>query len=361
MNVFAALAVLAVLIVVHEAGHFLAATLQGIRVSGFSVGFGPALVKRQRRGVTYAIRALPLGGFVAFPDDDESSDIPSDDPDLLSNRPIPQRALVVAAGVLANLLLAWVVLLGQAAVVGLPAPPDPGVLVVAVQADGAAEQAGLMPGDRVLAINNVGLAAGQNGVQGMVDQVKAAPGVPLTLLRERNQQRDTITLEPLNQKGQGRIGAQLQANLNGITRPTRGPLELLSRTSAEFRQLLQQTVAGYGGLITNFKTTASQVSGPVKIVEMGAQLSEQGGSGLVLFMALISINLAVLNALPLPLLDGGQMVLLLIEALQGKPVPERLQLAVAQSGFVLILGLTLVLIIRDTSQLSVVQQLMDHR
>ena len=361
MNVFAALAVLAVLIVVHEAGHFLAATLQGIRVSGFSVGFGPALVKRQRRGVTYAIRALPLGGFVAFPDDDESSDIPSDDPDLLSNRPIPQRALVVAAGVLANLLLAWVVLLGQAAVVGLPAPPDPGVLVVAVQADGAAEQAGLMPGDRVLAINNVWLAAGQNGVQGMVDQVKAAPGVPLTLLRERNQQRDTITLEPLNQKGQGRIGAQLQANLNGITRPARGPLELLSRTSAEFRQLLQQTVAGYGGLITNFKTTASQVSGPVKIVEMGAQLSEQGGSGLVLFMALISINLAVLNALPLPLLDGGQMVLLLIEALRGKPVPERLQLAVAQSGFVLILGLTLVLIIRDTSQLSVVQQLMDHR
>ena len=356
MNVFAALAVLAVLIVVHEAGHFLAATLQGIRVSGFSVGFGPALVKRQRRGVTYAIRALPLGGFVAFPDDDESSDVPSDDPDLLSNRPIPQRALVVAAGVLANLLLAWVVLLGQAAVVGLPAPPDPGVLVVAVQADGAAEQAG-----RVLAINNVGLAAGQNGVQGMVDQVKAAPGVPLTLLRERNQQRDTITLEPLNQKGQGRIGAQLQANLNGITRPARGPLELLSRTSAEFRQLLQQTVAGYGGLITNFKTTASQVSGPVKIVEMGAQLSEQGGSGLVLFMALISINLAVLNALPLPLLDGGQMVLLLIEALRGKPVPERLQLAVAQSGFVLILGLTLVLIIRDTSQLSVVQQLMDHR
>ena len=89
-------------------------------------------------------------------------------------------------------------------------------------------------------------------------------------------------------------------------------------------------------------------------------MSERGGPGLGLFLALISINLAVLNALPLPLLDGGQMVLLLIEALRGKPVPERLQLAVAQSGFVLILGLTLVLIIRDTSQLSVVQQLMDH-
>ena len=90
--------------------------------------------------------------------------------------------------------------------------------------------------------------------------------------------------------------------------------------------------------ITNFRATASQVSGPVKIVEMGAQLSEQGGSGLVLFMALISINLAVLNALPVPLLDGGQMLLLGIEAVLGRPVSERLQLAYAQSGFLLIVG-----------------------
>ena len=185
--------------------------------------------------------------------------------------------------------------------------------------------------------------------------------MPLTLLRERNQQRESITLLPLNQQGQGRIGAQLQANLSGVIRPAKGPGELLGRTGEEFQQLLKQTVAGYGGLITNFKATASQVSGPVKIVEMGAQLSEQGGSGLVLFMALISINLAVLNSLPLPLLDGGQMLLLLIEGLRGKPVPERLQLAVAQSGFLLIVGLTLVLIVRDTSQLSVVQQLMGQR
>ena len=171
MNVFAALAVLALLIVVHEAGHFLAATLQGIRVSGFSIGFGPALIKRQRRGVTYAIRALPLGGFVAFPDDDEDSTIPVDDPDLLRNRPIPQRALVIAAGVLANLLLALVVLFGQAALVGLPADPDPGVLVVAVQPGGAADRAGLTPGDRVLRLEGDLLSAGQEGVRSMVETV----------------------------------------------------------------------------------------------------------------------------------------------------------------------------------------------
>jgi membrane-associated protease RseP (regulator of RpoE activity) len=210
MNVFAAMAVLALLIVIHEVGHFLAATLQGIRVSGFSIGFGPALIKRQRRGVTYAIRALPLGGFVAFPDDDEDSTIPADDPDLLRNRPIPQRALVIAAGVLANLLLALVVLFGQAALVGLPAEPDPGVLVVAVQPGGAADRAGLTPGDRVLSLEGDPLSAGQEAVRAMVQTIKSSPDQTLRLQRQRDQRLEVINMTPLNQQGQGRIGAQLQ-------------------------------------------------------------------------------------------------------------------------------------------------------
>lgn len=358
MNVFAALLVLALLIVVHEAGHFLAATLQGIRVSGFSIGFGPALIKRQRKGVTYALRLLPLGGFVAFPDDDEDSSIPLDDPDLLRNRPIPQRALVIAAGILANLALALVILLGQAAIVGLPADPDPGVLVVNVQPDGAAARADLRPGDKILSINSKKLGAGQAGVEAMVKLVKAAPSTSLSVERVRQSQSEQIELKPSNVDGQGRIGAQLQTNLSGASRPINGLGELVQHTGGQFVRLVGQTVSGYAGLITNFKATAGQVSGPVKIVEMGAQLSRQGGSGLVLFMALISINLAVLNALPLPLLDGGQMALLLIEGVRGKPVPERLQLAFAQSGFLLLVGLTVVLVVRDTTQLTFVQQLL---
>ena len=360
MNVFAALGVLALLIVIHEAGHFFAATLQGIRVSGFSIGFGPALIKRQRRGVTYALRLLPLGGFVAFPDDEEDASIASDDPDLLKNRPIPQRALVIAAGVLANLLLAFVVLFGQAAVVGLPADPDPGVLVVGIQPGGAADRAGLSAGDLILSVDQTALKAGQAGVQEIVQLVKAAPEQTLEISRERDGQPDVIKLTPDDVTGQGRIGAQLQTNLNGATRPVNGPGELVGHTSTQFIRLLQQTISGYSGLITDFQTTAGQVSGPVKIVEMGAQLSEQGGSGLVLFMALISVNLAVLNSLPLPLLDGGQMLLLVLEALRGRPVPERFQLAFAQSGFLLLLGLTVVLIVRDTTQLSAVQQLINR-
>ena len=141
-------------------------------------------------------------------------------------------------------------------------------------------------------------------------------------------------------------------------RSVRNPGELLLTTGSQFSQMLQQTVRGYAGLLTNFRATAGQVSGPVKIVEMGAQLSQQGGSGLVLFSALISINLAVLNSLPLPLLDGWQMLMLAIQSVRGRPVSERTQMAFVQSGFLLLVGLTLVLIVRDTSQLPVVQQLM---
>ena len=135
MNVLASLIVLGLLIFFHESGHFLAATSQGILVKGFSIGFGPALIKREINGVTYALRALPLGGFVSFPDDEEESNFPPDDPNLLRNRPIHQRALVISAGVLANLFLAWLVLLGQATFIGLPNEPDPGVLIVSVQKD----------------------------------------------------------------------------------------------------------------------------------------------------------------------------------------------------------------------------------
>ncbi|GCE64414.1 RIP metalloprotease RseP [cyanobiont of Ornithocercus magnificus] len=360
MNVLAALVTLALLIVVHEAGHFLAARMQGIHVSGFSVGFGPAILSTQRQGVTYALRLLPLGGFVSFPDDDETSDIPFNDPDLLRNRPVPQRIFVIVAGVLANLLLAWLVILGQAVLAGLPTNPDPGVLVVAVQPGSAADKAGLRTGDQLLSINGQLLGSGQEAVRTMVERIRTAPGVSLNLETQRNGERSTLYAQPSEQQGQGWIGAQLQANISVRTRPVHNPLEAISYTNGQIGVLLQRTLNGYLGLITNFRNTVGQVGGPVKIVEMGAQLSQQGPSGLILFTALISVNLAVLNAMPLPLLDGGQLLLLLIESLRGKPIPEKLQLAFLQSGFLLIVGLSVILIVRDTSQLRAVQQLIER-
>jgi len=360
MGVLAALAILAALIVIHEAGHFFAATWQGIRVSSFSIGFGPVLLQRQRRGVQFALRALPLGGFVAFPDDEDSSAIPKDDPDLLTNRPLPQRALVIAAGVLANLLLAWAVLLAQGVLVGIPAgfQASPGVVVSGVQAGQAAAAAGLQPGDRIVRIGDQVIAGGQEAVSALVSQIKGAPSRTLQLTAERAGQPVQLQLTPADVGGIGRIGAELQPNGREAFRPARSPLEPVLQANHDFAVLLGRTVSGFTTLVTHFGETAGQVSGPVKIVQMGASLAEQGGGSLFVFTALISINLAVLNALPLPLLDGGQFALLLLEGLRGRPLPERFQMAFMQSGFVFLVGLSLVLIVKDTSQLPAVQQLL---
>ncbi len=360
MNVLSSLAVLALLIIFHEAGHFFAAKFQGIKVTGFSIGFGPAILKKESEGVTYALRALPLGGFVSFPDDDQDSDISSEDPNLLKNRPVWQKAIVISAGVLANLLVAWVVVFGQAALVGLPNNPEPGVVVVSVQAGNVAASAGLEAGDRILSVDGVRLGKGQEAVQNLVRQIQDSPGQVIELESIKKEELKHIQIIPDEKLGNGRIGAQLQANVSKELRPAKNIGEVLVHTDTQFLDLLNRTIKGYQSLFTDFAQTSQQLSGPVKIIEIGAQLSEQGGGGLVLFAALVSINLAVLNSLPLPLLDGGQLALVLFEALRGKPIPEKLKLVFLQSGLLLLVGLSVVLVVRDTSQLSIVQQFISH-
>ncbi len=357
MNLFTSITILASLIFFHEAGHFLAARLQGIRVSGFSIGFGPALIKKELKGVTYSIRALPLGGFVSFPDDDQESDISTDDPDLLSNRPIFQRLIVISAGVIANLLIAWIVLCIQATFIGLPSQPNPGVLIIDVQEQQAAALSGLNPGDQILSVQGIQLGLGQEAVETLVREVQQSPEKTISILKKTNGSKKLISLTPSEYLGKGKIGAQLQPNLDGRTRDAENINEVFEYTNSKFSTLLVKTAQGYKSLFTNFNSTSKQLSGPVKIVELGAQLSGQGASGIILFAAIISINLAVLNSLPFPLLDGGQFTIIIIEGLRGKPIPEKIKLWFMQSGFILLVGLSVLLIIRDTTQLEIFQQL----
>ena len=359
MNVLLSITVLGLLIFFHEAGHFLAATLQKIKVSGFSIGFGPALLQKKIKGITYSIRTLPLGGYVSFPDEEQDNLIKPDDPDLLKNRPIYQRSIVISAGVLANLLLAWIVLVGQATFMGIPNQPDPGVVIMGIQTNEPAFKAGLAAGDQIISVNGKNLRKGKDGIMDLVSIIQESSGKELLFEKINDNKNEIITITPSDNEGKGRIGAQLQQNLPNELSKANSFNEIISNSNSQFVELLSRTVIGYKSLITNFSSTAQQLSGPVKIVEIGAQLSEQGGSGLFFFSALVSINLAVLNSLPLPLLDGGQLALLILEGVRGKPVPEKFQLAFMQSGFILLVGLSVVLIIRDTTQLSLVQQFMN--
>ena len=359
MNVLISISILGLLIFFHEAGHFLAAKLQGIKVNGFSIGFGPALIKKEFQGVTYSLRAFPLGGFVSFPDE-ESNDISINDPDLMKNRPIAQRAFVLSAGVLANLLIAWLVLIGQATFLGIPSQPDPGVLVLSIQQSEAADKSGLKPGDKILSINGTTLGSGQEAVKSLVAKIQSSPSEEINFERMRENDKKTISITPSAKSGIGKIGAQLQQNSSGKLTKANNLGQVIQESDSQFIGILYKTIKGYKGLITNFNSTAKQLSGPVKIIEIGAQLSQQGSSGLILFTALVSINLAVLNSIPFPLLDGGQLLLLILEGFRGKPIPDKFQLAFMQSGFFFLVGLSIILIIRDTSQLNFFQELAKH-
>ncbi len=355
MNVLTSITVLGFLIFFHEMGHFLAAILQGIYVDGFSIGFGPSIIKKKYKDVTYSFRAFPLGGFVSFPDE-ELNNIDPKDPNLLKNRPIIQRVIVISAGVFANLILAYSILIINVTTVGIPFDPEPGILVLATQPDKAADTAGLKSGDKITKIENNILGIGDQAVSTLVKEIQNSSEKSITIEIDREGISKELTLIPKKVDGKGTIGAQLQPNIRKETKKTKNIYELFKYSNNEFSSLLIKTIQGYKGLITNFSSTAQQLSGPVKIVEIGAQLSEQGGTGILLFAALISINLAVLNSLPLPLLDGGQLVFTLIEGFRGKPVPVKVQTVVTQSSFFLLVGLSVLLIVRDTSQLLIVQR-----
>ena len=356
MSVLAAIAVLAVLIVVHELGHFAAARWQGIRVNRFSIGFGPAIAKYQGQETEYAIRAFPLGGYVGFPDDDPESEIPPDDPDLLRNRPLFDRAIVISAGVIANLIFAYFLMVGQAATVGIP-DVGPGVLIPEVVAGStsAAVTAGIEPGDKILAVSGRSLSGG-NAMSSLRDTIQASPAIPLELTVQRQGETISLTVTPdRDSEGKGKLGVKLAPNV--IQERAPNLLAALTLGANAYQNLVSLTVQGFWQLISHFQENARQVAGPVKIVEYGAAIARHDAGNLFQFAALISINLAIINILPLPALDGGQLAFLAIEGLQGKPLPRKVQDGIMQTGLFLILGFGVFLIVRDTANLAVIQEL----
>jgi membrane-associated protease RseP (regulator of RpoE activity) len=360
MSILAAIAVLAVLIFVHELGHFMAARLQGIYANKFSIGFGPILWKYQGEQTEYALRALPLGGFVGFPDDDPDSDIPPEDPNLLRNRPILDRMIVISAGVIANLLFAYFLLVTQVGIVGTPSLAyQPGVVVndIASSLSSAAAKAGLKPNDIVLTVNGQELGAKATAINELMDSIQTHTGQALKMQVLRGTEQVAIEVIPEGgTSGKGQIGVKLAPNATVIRTKATGIVDAFSKGAQEFEKVIVLTVKGLAQIVTNFGSTASQVAGPIKIVEIGANIASSDASGLFQFAALISINLAVMNILPLPALDGGQLAFLLIEALLGKPLPMKFQETVMQTGLALLLGLGVFLVIRDTANLTMIQQ-----
>jgi membrane-associated protease RseP (regulator of RpoE activity) len=356
LEILQVILVLALLIFVHELGHFLAARLQGIYANRFSIGFGPVIWKYQGKQTEYALRALPLGGFVGFPDEDPDSDISPNDPNLMKNRPVMDRAIVISAGVIANLIFAYFVLLTQAGFLGTPSFSYDAGVRIAPGPNSIAEKAGIKAGDLVLAVDGQVLQANQEALNLLKQTISNSAEQSVKLLIQREAEEITIAVTPDRQKDDkgnpvGRIGIGLAPNGKPAFERVKNIGEVFTVAASQLQNITIRTFQGFGQLVTNFGQTSNQVAGPVAIVSEGAKIAKANPANLFNFAALISINLAVMNILPLPALDGGQLIFLLFEAVFRRPVSKRLQEGFMQIGLVSLLGLGVFLIIRDTANL----------
>lgn len=268
---------------------------------------------------------------------------------------------MISAGVIANLIFAYLLLVLQTGIFGIQEfQPSPGVLVPQVVAEksSAALEAGIQAGDVILAANGEPLAAGQEGLDALRHLIETSPGQSIGLKIQRQQQQLSVQVTPQrSETGKSMIGVQLSPN--GVVNHHRSanPLEILATAAEQFQRIFILTIQGFGQLLGNFKEAANQVSGPVAIVAIGAKFARSDLTLLFQFAALISINLAIINILPLPALDGGQLAFLVLEGIRGKPLPHKIQDGVMQTGLVLLLSLGIFLIVRDTANLEWVQNL----
>eukprot|EP00798_Chlamydomonas_sp_ICE-L_P001209 gene1209-32551_t len=369
-------AVLAVIVAVHEYGHFQAARSQGIHVSKFSVGFGPAVWSTMGSdGIEYSYRLFPLGGYVAFPGDEkpmrenpewtaeqkeaiakaeaDKTKYHPDDPNLLKNRSMRDRGIVISAGVAANIVFAYATLLLQVSTVGkAESMLLPGVSVPEVVATSAAARGGLHSGDLIVGVEDyytIGEVGSQEQLTNVVSAIKSHPNSALRFRVERDGSIVDLSVTPdMDAKSlEGRIGARLGNNVHvDHTHPsTTG--ETFELANSEFIRLSGTVANGLGKLVSDFSSAAAHLSSPIAIVATGSDVLRTDTAGIFQFCAIININLAAVNLLPIPGLDGGYLAFLLLEAVRGRKVPEGVEGTVMTSGLMLLLGSGMFLAFRD--------------
>lgn len=343
------------LIFVHEMGHYLAGRLFGTKVDAFSIGFGPELVGwTDRRGTRWKISVFPLGGYVKFAGDMNAAsepdpawiELPPEERAMtLPGKPVWQRFIVVAAGPVVNLLLALLILAGFAYAHGeeLVAPSVIGI----VQKDSAAAKAGLVPGDRIVALgggavetypeikNAILLHAGERMT---VDFIRGGARKQVVATIGTEIQRDSFG----NEARTGLLGV---GAINASVRPIgllRAPIVALR----EMRMILGAQFEAIGQIVTG-RRSVNELGGPLKIAQYSGQQFSLGLKPVIWFIAMVSINLGFINLLPIPILDGGHLFFYAIEAVRRRPVEPHVQEWAFRGGLAAILALMLLVTFND--------------
>lgn len=337
LTILAAIFVFGVLVTVHEFGHFITAKLTGMRVDEFAIGFGPKIYQQQEGETLYSLRAIPLGGYnrIAGMDPDDPPE-----PGSFKSRPIPARMLVILAGALMNFILPVLLFSGIFMAEGMDEPVNEPVLGTVAPYQ-AAERAGLKAGDRILAINGRTMGDWNE----IVATLRGNGVQEVTLTAERGGQTAEYKMTPV-------YNSELQRPLIGISprmeKRSFAPLEAVQMGFKYTGYIITAMLEGLQKIITGRQ--AAEVAGPIGVAQMAGQVAQQGVLPLINFVAFLSINLGVINLLPLPALDGGHFVLLLLEALRGKPLGSRAMSNIQAVGVALILGITLFSTFKDITR-----------
>jgi regulator of sigma E protease len=339
--------VLGLLIFIHELGHFLAAKLFGIRVERFSIGYPPRMVGKRIGETDYCISWIPFGGYVKLSGMiDESMDTEflerEPQPWEFRSKPVWQRVITIAAGPLMNIILAVVIFSAIFLSTGVPEPVGP--VVGEVAADSPAEAAGLMPDDRIVRINGQPIETWDD----LTAIIHARPGETLQIEWVRDGQRMSAEVTPMLDKarGIGLIGIASKV----VMRPV-NVFEATARGASYSWYLTEMVVSSLSRIITGEESFREALGGPIIIAKMAGESARSGFSSLLMFTAFISLQLGFLNILPVPVLDGGHLVFLSIEAVRRRPVSVKTRMVVQQVGMALLIALMVFIIINDIQRL----------
>jgi regulator of sigma E protease len=347
--------VLTVVVFVHELGHFLVARWCGVAVKTFSIGFGPEIAGfDDRHGTRWRLSWIPLGGYVKFIDDDNAASAghksleqlsPDERARSFQSKPLAARAAVVAAGPIANFILAIVIF---TAIFALFGERITAAKVDIVNPGSAAERAGFLPGDRVVSIDGKTIESFGE----MQRIVGTSPDQPLHFVVDRNGQTVELTATPERKEITDHFGNVIRLGLLGIQRSAspedwtlkrHDPLTAFGMALKESYFVISRSL-GYLYDVVTGREAADQLGGPIRIAQVSGQVASAGFVALLNLAAIISVSIGLLNLFPIPMLDGGHLLFYGIEAIRGRPLSESTQ----EIGFRIGLAFVLMLMIFAT-------------
>jgi len=364
MSIIIFLIVLAILVLVHEFGHFITAKKSGIKVEEFGLGFPPKAFGYKPKGseTEYTLNWIPFGGFVKIfgEDPDKESISGKDSSRSLINKPKYIQILVLSAGVLFNIIFAWI-LISLGFISGLPTSITPeqeeyardiSLLIITVVPNTPAEEAGLLAGDSILFVSTETLAIKNPTAEEVQGLISGSGGNKISVLIERIDVEETFILSPVEGIVADNYAVGISMDRVGLLKLPffkaiwEGFLLTIGLLGAIVMALFNLVAGAFTGT-----SNLSQISGPVGIVSIVGDAANLGFIYLISFTAFISLNLAVINLIPFPALDGGRILFVLIEGIKGSPISPKIQNGLNQFGFALLIILMLVVTYNDIIKL----------